>query len=223
MTANDKINYKVIRKMEFETANKSCHKEDILHAAIIEFGKAGYKAASTNEIIKNAKVSKGLLFHYFTDKENLYKACYAYVIEKYGKFMTENLKFTSPDLFDRLLQALKVKMEYGCKEPEVLAFINRDWSLVSRPDLEKLAKEKNPETLAQFTASLYEGVDTSKFRKGLDVEKIMDITRLALEASWERFILKYDNDMSVILENIGVYLAEAEEIIDLLKNGAYEK
>jgi len=54
--------------------------ERILKASIEEFSEKGYAAASTNSIAKKAKVSKGLLFHYFKSKENLYIECYKHVL-----------------------------------------------------------------------------------------------------------------------------------------------
>ena len=44
----------------------------ILEAALTEFANKGYKKASTNTIVREAKVSKGLLFHYFISKKDLY-------------------------------------------------------------------------------------------------------------------------------------------------------
>jgi AcrR family transcriptional regulator len=54
--------------------------ERILKASIEEFAEKGYAAASTNSIAKKAKVAKGLLFHYFKSKENLYIECYKHVL-----------------------------------------------------------------------------------------------------------------------------------------------
>ena len=47
-------------------------KDRILEAALIEFADKGYKKASTNTIVREAGVSKGLLFHYYKSKKDLY-------------------------------------------------------------------------------------------------------------------------------------------------------
>ena len=44
----------------------------ILNAAIKEFAQKGYDSASTNEIVKEAGISKGLLFHYFKIKSSYF-------------------------------------------------------------------------------------------------------------------------------------------------------
>lgn len=47
-------------------------RERIINAALNEFARNGYGKASTNEIIKEAGISKGSLFNYFNNKKELY-------------------------------------------------------------------------------------------------------------------------------------------------------
>ena len=44
----------------------------IINAALQAFGENGYKRASTDVIVKQAGISKGLLFHYFISNSLLY-------------------------------------------------------------------------------------------------------------------------------------------------------
>jgi AcrR family transcriptional regulator len=44
---------------------------EIMHAALREFSRFGYDLASTNRIVAEAGISKGVLFKYFSNK----KAC----------------------------------------------------------------------------------------------------------------------------------------------------
>lgn len=50
-------------------------KEKIIAAAIEEFGTKGYDASSLNNICKNFKISKGLVYHNFENKDKLYLTC----------------------------------------------------------------------------------------------------------------------------------------------------
>ena len=56
---------------KFEKINNE-KKEKIIKSAIKEFIEEGFTGASTNTIVKNAGISKGSLFNYFENKENLY-------------------------------------------------------------------------------------------------------------------------------------------------------
>lgn len=50
-------------------------KEKILHAAVSEFGAKGYAGASLNALLSDNGLSKGLLYHYFENKDQLYLGC----------------------------------------------------------------------------------------------------------------------------------------------------
>jgi len=205
------------------SANSDIHREEILSAAIHEFGRVGYAAASTNEIVKNAKVSKGLLFHHFTNKEKLYTECQLYVLEQYANFMLENLELKdNEDIFDRILHSLRMKIAFGCKNPEYLALMNRAWHLKDENPLE-LSNAINHvmERTGMKMAGIFDGVDISRFREGIVLEKIVDYARLALEASWTRFVHRHHNDGDAMVEDMDSYFAEAEGFIDLFRNGAY--
>ena len=52
--------------------------ERILEAAIKEFADKGFEKASTNEIVKEAGISKGILFHYFQNKKKLFLFVFDY-------------------------------------------------------------------------------------------------------------------------------------------------
>ena len=55
---------------------KTCRtKESILQAAITEFGTKGYSAATIGAICSEYGIAKGLLYHNFAGKDDLYLAC----------------------------------------------------------------------------------------------------------------------------------------------------
>ncbi len=65
----------------------------ILEYAFAEFADQGYLGASVNAICAAGKISKGLLYHYYADKDALYLAC---VEECFGQ-LTEFLKANTPE------------------------------------------------------------------------------------------------------------------------------
>lgn len=54
----------------------------ILNAAAEEFTRSGFEKASYNNIIKRAEVSKGAMYYYFDDKEDLYLTVVRRAIER---------------------------------------------------------------------------------------------------------------------------------------------
>ena len=59
-------------KTQFSAGGEPTNRERILRVAVAAFGEHGYEGASTNQICADAGISKGLLFHYFKSKENLF-------------------------------------------------------------------------------------------------------------------------------------------------------
>ena len=50
-------------------------RQKILENATREFARQGYGLSSVNTICNTGDISKGILYHYFTDKDELYLAC----------------------------------------------------------------------------------------------------------------------------------------------------
>jgi AcrR family transcriptional regulator len=57
-----------------QAANSSRTRRQILRAAVKRFANAGYAAASVQQIVGNAKVSKPALYYHFRDKAGLFQA-----------------------------------------------------------------------------------------------------------------------------------------------------
>lgn len=64
----------------FESLEES-KQHKIRQAALEEFAAHGYEKASTNRIVKAAGIGKGMLFYYFTSKQELYEYLVKYSLE----------------------------------------------------------------------------------------------------------------------------------------------
>ena len=64
---------------------KSEKQDRMINASLKIFAINGYKHASTDDIVKEAGISKGLLFHYFINKMGLYSFLIDYSV-KYMSF-----------------------------------------------------------------------------------------------------------------------------------------
>lgn len=56
----------------------------IMDAAMREFGAHGYDGASINDICKNHDISKGLIYHNFSGKDELYLLCVGRVFDEFA-------------------------------------------------------------------------------------------------------------------------------------------
>ena len=60
-------------------------RQKIIDNAVAEFGTNSYAESSLNTICKNGNISKGIIYHYFKDKDDLYLVC---VTECFNKLTT---------------------------------------------------------------------------------------------------------------------------------------
>lgn len=84
-------------------------REKIINAAMAEFALRGYEKASTNEIVKKAGISKGLLFHYFRNKKQLFLFLFDYGIEIFADEIYSKFDKNERRLFAIIMQVTKIK------------------------------------------------------------------------------------------------------------------
>ena len=83
----------------------------IRQAALAEFAAHGYAKASTNRIVKAAGIGKGMLFYYFTSKQELYEYLVKYSLEFIQSRYLDRVDAEEPDLIERLTQLARLKLE----------------------------------------------------------------------------------------------------------------
>ena len=78
-----------------QNEKKQLSQDKILNAAIVEFGTKSYENASLNNICSDNKISKGLIYHYFKNKDELYLCCVKICFDEFTKFLnSEGYIFT---------------------------------------------------------------------------------------------------------------------------------
>lgn len=72
-------------------------KDKIINTAITLFGKQGYQLTSIDSISKLAGISKGIIYHYFKDKDELYLHCVQICFDEMTQYIKDNIKiYESP-------------------------------------------------------------------------------------------------------------------------------
>ena len=74
----------------------------ILVHASAEFAEHGYYGASVNRICENGKISKGLMYHYYKDRDDLYLACVQTCYSKITELVWQKLYLGSVTVEDFL-------------------------------------------------------------------------------------------------------------------------
>ena len=89
----------------------------LLREARAIFASAGYEAAATEEIVKQAKVTRGALYHHFKDKRDLFEA----VVEEVARGIATTIDdMTVPvsDPLEMLIEGMRAFLD-ACLDPAV--------------------------------------------------------------------------------------------------------
>jgi TetR/AcrR family transcriptional regulator len=194
--------------------------ERILNAAMKEFAQKGFEKASTNEIVKEAGISKGLLFHYFNSKKALYLFLYDYCIEVCMNEFYKKINMDETDIFIKLRQCRLIKLELLKKYSELFVFIEvayKERQTEIKSDLELI----NENILISSYAKIFGNIDTSKFKEGLDIEKCINIIIWTIDGFAAR-LMKNDKLLSSYKEDYEKASAEADVYMEVLKNCFYK-
>lgn len=142
----------------------------ILNAALKEFATKGFDKASTNVIAKEAEISKPLMFHYVSSKQELFLCVYDYFVEILDKEYYLKMDFTEKDIFNRLRQSYFLQIELIKLYPWIFEFNKLSITTTSDEINNELKKRADKKQLSCGN-ELFNTVDETKFREGLDIEK----------------------------------------------------
>jgi TetR/AcrR family transcriptional regulator len=185
----------------------------IINAAIKEFAQKGYNSASTNEIVKEAGISKGLLFHYFQSKKQLFFFLFDYCYNLVADEFYKKVDLTERDFFKRIRQSVHIKMDLQTKYPDILTFIQEAF-MQDSPEIKDEFEKKKQELNAVNIGIIYDGIDLSKFRDDVDVQKILKVISWTFEKMSDEEFLKAKMVPGHKIDYEKVFL-EAEEYFEI--------
>lgn len=195
----------------------------ILDAAMEEFSNKGYKGASTDAIIAKACISKGSLFAYFHNKENLYR----YLVENASyllkKEFYELIDLSSVDVFERLKNVSVAKIRLYREYPSLFDFIQ-----ASVKDDDSLAKEVvakiEVNTLNEGFARIFKDIDYELFKENVDIKVAISIIEWSLAGYSQRELTKISIEKRKFTdEEYKKIMVEYEKIVSILRECFYKE
>lgn len=184
----------------------------MINAALKVFAIHGYKRASTDDIVREAGISKGLLFHYFIHKVGLYSFVYDYSV----RYMTLELKASvnagETDMFEIMKQVEAAKVQALRNYPYMQQFLNQSMSEDVNEAL--LAIEDKRNSLIAFYEQIDAQMDMSAFPAGIDGHKIRKMMNFTIKGLMtERFQdASFQPDM--LYQEISEYLDMMKQIVE---------
>lgn len=142
----------------------------MINAALKIFAINGYKHASTDDIVVQAGISKGLLFHYFGSKLGLYEFLYDYSVRFMKLELTRGVSENITDYFEIRKQVEMSKMQVLKNYPNMQQFLDRSKSETVEEAV--LAIKDQRGVLSEVYTDLYNRADKTLFAENVEFEKL---------------------------------------------------
>lgn len=181
----------------------------MINAAMKVFAMQGYKHASTDDIVKEAGISKGLLFHYFESKLGAYEFIYEYSVRYMVLELSTMVSKSETNLIEVMKQTEFARMHAMREYPYMQQFLNRAMSEDVGEAL--MATEETRAILEKEYNRIRSQIHFTGFPSGVDGKKLytmMDYTIKGLLT--ERFM---ENSFQPEM-----FYEEVTEYLDMMKH-----
>ncbi len=206
----------------FDNLNEE-KKSKIINACLEEFAENGYEKASTNAIVNRAGISKGLLFHYFGNKKNIYLYLLDITIKHFMNRFYELDTKPSNDIFEKMIQSGMVKVKIAFEAPLMYKLIMEAFVDTPKGVKDEIAA-RYQEIYAQAMPNFFENIDYSKFREDIDTMKAIEFISLCLDSLYRKYVNMAKGKASKLsIEETEAMVKEQYEFVDMIKNGIYKK
>jgi AcrR family transcriptional regulator len=151
----------------------------MINAALKAFACEGYRHASTDDMVKDAAISKGLLFHYFGSKLGVYSFVYNYSVRYMKLELSSEVDPNETDIFELIKQTERARMHAMRAYPYMQQFLDKSHSEnVSEALLEV---EENKNELDDTYEKIWAQADYGSFPSGVNGEKIKAMIQHAIK------------------------------------------
>lgn len=186
--------------------------------------KHGYKKASTDNIVREAGIGKGMLFYYFNSKRGLYDFLIEYTFACLEDYFSRLTLSESGDLIEHYRLASKLKLEAYVRHPLVMNFIgavylNTDEAAFSPEAEEKL--QKFNEYRANALESVFDRIDTTLFREDLPAEKVIRYVQWSMDG-YIQYVMANINKANLWEASLEPLFNEFDEYLNDMKKIFYK-
>lgn len=186
----------------------------VVRASIEEFARGGYDAASTNAIVEQAGISKGLLFHYFGSKRELFLKVFEQCTAQTWELVRAAVSQSPGDVFQRLTALTMAKLQIARGDPAMMKFLARAVESPP-PELKAEVRAVQERLVREGMGMLFADLDLSSLRPGVEPNTALKLIQLVLDGLSREYLSR--GDLSSLDWDDAV--KEFEAIVELLKMG----
>lgn len=182
----------------------------MINAALKVFAMKGYEHASTDDIVREAGISKGLLFHYFISKIGLYTFIYDYSVKYLTLELSTGVSRGAADYFELMHQIRSSELQVMRNYPYMLQFLKES----KKEDVSEalLAIEDKRGVLSHQYNQIMRRADLSKFKPEADVERVTRMIELTVNGLMTEQFVNESFQPELFLEEIEKYLTMLKKL-----------
>ncbi len=165
-------------------------KDRILEAALHEFASKGYYKASTNVIVKEAEVSKGLLFHYYKSKKDLFITIYERAYKIILNEIFEHVNFSNRDVLWRLEVATIERVNAHRKHQLLTQFFITNERIQRDGISEDIAVIRN-QYVEEFYQKMFNDIDYYLFKEQINLNDALQVIKYTIDRILADYEKKY--------------------------------
>ena len=151
----------------------------MINAGLKVFARHGYRHATTDDIVKEAGISKGLLFHYFENKVGIYVFLMDYSVRFLLLEISRSVKKDVSDFFELNRQIEWGKLQVLRNYPYMQAFLDKAFEENCLEALEECEEQKN--VYQQKISDYFAQVEGHEFKNGVTLEQMQQLFKYVIK------------------------------------------
>lgn len=183
----------------------------MINAALKVFAGQGYRHASTDDIVREASISKGLLFHYFESKLGVYQFVYDYSVRYMNLELRSYVDAGETDLFQVVKQIEFARMHAMREYPYMQQFLNQ--SMAENVNEALLAVESKREGLEEVYESVNAQIDYGALPAEVDGKKLRRMLDFTIKGLMSEAFLNASFQPEMLYDEICGYLDMTRRLV----------
>ncbi len=195
-----------------DTSNEMVKK--IIKTSFEVFAKNDFKKASTNLIVQTAGISRGILYHYFKDKDQLFDYLKFYSFLKSFDEVDRYINWEDNDLIRRISDLTKYRLDVIAEYPFMIEF--------GEKYREEVMTSVDPSKLRGWRTKFYEhNIAYDKFKGELDMEQVIHVIKWTFRGLYKELLEKPDPNIVITESAILTLKEKCDDYSKLLEESFY--
>ena len=194
-------------------------KQMIINKGIEIFSQFSFVEAKTDLIVKEADISKGLLFYYFDNKKNFYLYLLNYAVD----LLTQDLECTAYyDFYENIFSIMDKKCNLIKKYPKENKFLNmasRETSKEVEREIKDIFSQYRKKSNEKLKKQISNSIKLFNLRKDIDNDLIVDALSLYIEAIVEKHLNQFQDNPIDLFDNYDEFKNSISKYLSLILNG----